>query len=411
MSIENINCLFQQIERKASFKKMAATDRLLKEVEDITECPICLQTMSNPKILPCIHTFCLNCLQMYWQQRRDGGEMNCPLCRVSVPFENDDYSKLPNNFFVEKLITAKKSANEEFVNDKGCDVCATLGNTQKTATMFCIECMEYMCDPCANIHRSMKISKTHKMRSTTERPSLNECSQSSVSYCDKHQSKEIEIFCTECKTAGCMMCYVQNHQSHKCSDVNTFADEFKIQLRNDIQDIEKLVIDKKNHIDEVRSISTMFANNIDQKEMQIIQKSDEIKLIVDEHRETLVQQLHEVKQQQMKEYATFEEDLQLQLASFESFKRYSSEVLDRALPSDLAQTAHDLSRRSKELKDHVVGEDIEPACVEIYPGVVDQMKGNDNWNLIGKISCEFNPFCFIFSRDHWSFMNNLNTFA
>ena len=31
--------------------------------------------------------------------------------------------------------------------------------------------------------------------------------------------KSIEIYCLECKIAMCVMCYIELHNAHKCSDI------------------------------------------------------------------------------------------------------------------------------------------------------------------------------------------------
>ena len=48
---------------------------------DLTTCPICLEQFDNPKALPCLHTFCLKCLQDYFKDQRSGDEVQCPMCR------------------------------------------------------------------------------------------------------------------------------------------------------------------------------------------------------------------------------------------------------------------------------------------------------------------------------------------
>ena len=317
--------------------------------------------------------------------------MTCPLCRTTVSIKNDDYSSLPNNTFLEKLIATKKSTNKEFMSEKNCDVCVTIdaGNKPVVASMYCLQCSEYMCDPCANIHRSMKMSKTHKLRSTTERLSFIDSMQSSVSYCDKHPCKEIEIYCTECKTAGCRMCYVQHHQAHKCSDVNTFTNEFRSRIGSDLQAIEKLTLNYRKRIVDVHSISEKFAKKVDNTETQITKKSELLKSTVDEHRQILLRELDQIKQQQIREYTNLEEDLQVRLASMESFKRYSSEVLNKSGPSDIARIANDISLQADELKLYTVSGVPEPATVDFNPNGLDQLIDNTTWNMFGHISCEF----------------------
>lgn len=35
----------------------------LNPLEDLVQCALCMDKLTDPKMLPCQHTFCLNCLQ------------------------------------------------------------------------------------------------------------------------------------------------------------------------------------------------------------------------------------------------------------------------------------------------------------------------------------------------------------
>jgi len=79
-----------------------------KEVDDMTECPICTELFTDPRILPCIHTFCLKCLENYGKDRPPGSDMSCPLCRKEFTIPDDGLSGIHKNFFMEKLLHARK---------------------------------------------------------------------------------------------------------------------------------------------------------------------------------------------------------------------------------------------------------------------------------------------------------------
>lgn len=94
------------------------------EVELVFKCPICLENFTNPKSLPCLHTFCELCIKSVIasaisdcqnQQRRVC--VSCPECRTKhyPPFQNisaeEWVEKLPKNFqiqlFKDALVTTK----------------------------------------------------------------------------------------------------------------------------------------------------------------------------------------------------------------------------------------------------------------------------------------------------------------
>ena len=92
----------------------AASDvkRAVSENE-ITKCPICLDDCKNPKSLPCLHSFCSHCLQQHWKDKCFGDEVPCPVCREQLEIPDEGLDELPHNFFVQHLIEAKTSSNEQ----------------------------------------------------------------------------------------------------------------------------------------------------------------------------------------------------------------------------------------------------------------------------------------------------------
>ena len=83
----------------------ASTDLVLREVEDITECPICTDMFCNPKMLPCWHMFCLKCIKRYGEDEKEGDTMPCPMCRREFNVPTGGFSELKTNVFIDKLIS------------------------------------------------------------------------------------------------------------------------------------------------------------------------------------------------------------------------------------------------------------------------------------------------------------------
>ena len=172
----------------------------LRNINNITSghwCSICTETFSQPRALPCAHTFCLGCLEEYGRTRRPGGEMSCPLCRQTFQVPDDGLSALPRNIYAEDLAEIGQ-ISAEAVRFIPCDSCALdgdptavagLGGLQPgaagaavpgsavagggflppagtggvPATMYCLECRQNFCDECSRKHRKAKLTKTHKV--------------------------------------------------------------------------------------------------------------------------------------------------------------------------------------------------------------------------------------------------------
>ena len=81
-------------------------------IEKILECPICLEQIKNPKMLPCQHSFCLkNCLQNLVDDFAFNQVM-CPMCRGVYDVPLNGVFGFPNNYILQSLLEKQLEINE-----------------------------------------------------------------------------------------------------------------------------------------------------------------------------------------------------------------------------------------------------------------------------------------------------------
>ena len=97
---------------------------LLHNLHEVVSCSVCMSPFTDPKILPCFHTFCLHCLNELQRTSGKHGEITCPECRRKFQVPGTGYPKdLPANFRMNSLldVTAIQKCNVAGVKCGNCE--------------------------------------------------------------------------------------------------------------------------------------------------------------------------------------------------------------------------------------------------------------------------------------------------
>src|SRR5688572_2363070 len=186
-----------------------AGEKAAKQLREITECSICLSSFTDPRMLPCIHTFCFECLKRTGEtvQKKSGDKMPCPLCRKEFLIPADGINCVQKNFFMENLLQYKTTLQFGSVSII-CDICnaSDEGKTGQipTATMRCLECQDNYCDSCGKVHQLHKLSRNHQVLKIGSETMSGMKPVLSVKYCSKHTQKPLDYYCVECKKIVCV---------------------------------------------------------------------------------------------------------------------------------------------------------------------------------------------------------------
>ena len=75
-----------------------------------TKCPLCDEMFGEPKMLPCLHTFCLRCLEQFKAQlTTSSSKVTCPRCRQESPVPVGGLGSLPANVFFARLTQRRRT--------------------------------------------------------------------------------------------------------------------------------------------------------------------------------------------------------------------------------------------------------------------------------------------------------------
>ena len=323
-----------------------------KQLDDITECPICAEVYTDPRVLPCVHTYCLKCIEAWSKDKQPGDKVACPLCRKEFTLSSIGLGDLPKNFFVTNLLQMRKLSTVESKTSP-CEACnggeESESEVWNVASVYCVECQMKICHICERAHKAFKSTGSHKLVEIGDTMTSTLHQSMPLSYCDQHEYETLKIYCFDCEVAICMMCYTELHTGHKCSNINKVEDNFRKQLTSDVDKIAAGVENCREKLDSLEKEKNDFHEQVVKKGIEISEKAEQLKQMIDVHKEKLMTELSLIKQKRMKEIEILREEIERQLLSMESYKKYVDEVRQKGTACDIARAASSLHDRAGEL--------------------------------------------------------------
>ena len=269
-----------------------------KQIEEEVTCSICSELFKEPKTLPCLHTFCKECIQASLDTtERVTGRKTCPLCRSPLP--KDGIASIPTNFTTNRLIEIFNSrrTGEASSNDHTeCDEC----EDGAVACMWCVDCEKGLCEECYKPHtkfRSLKSHKTVTMDEFTKSPKAILAANPKPQYCGEHDGQPLELYCITCSQLICRDCtYIDHPRSEhqfeflkkviinkraKIKEIATPLQSLLDRVQVAIKNIEesKQTVDAKSDDsnDKVRSFFKDLHKVLDDQEAKVLQNVDVIR--------------------------------------------------------------------------------------------------------------------------------------
>ena len=369
---------------------MAEVSDLKWRVTEIATCPICLEDSKNSKMLPCVHSFCLECLQGHYKDKSADDDVTCPVCRREFQIPDTGLDGLPHNFFVQNLIDARDASSQK-AEEVLCEVCTVENDEDEgevpLATMYCADCNQKLCRRCSRSCRVKTRGGPHPVRPLGAELSA-ELIQQRGSYCDQHKDERQKLYCHDCEINVCLMCFAVDHNGHKCADVRKVADEFIKLFDSDIRSVSSRIDDFHAAIAQVDAENTKFLSAVDETGTFIKQRGEAVNQITRQQVTQLLQELQTVKSDGMKEANNHSEELKLAVTSLESFKIYLSELITKGSPCDITRAGKWIRCRATELQ-HTFPADYHAPCTLFTPMNIDELT-NEGQNLIGRITLQTN---------------------
>ena len=218
----------------------------LKDLEVTTKCLHCLGTLKDPKTLPCLHSFCLMCLDNSASnaKRRRQHEISCVICETSIPIpEEYTFRDFPTLFHLDRFkeILTVFSENQAAMTCMNC-------NEGNMVVSYCFVCQDYLCSPCERAHRRLRVTRYHRNVLLENEHLLDLLRRPVMCKHESHGEEALNYYCDNCNECICRTCHDDCFWRHDVVDIEQAARQGKKRLDQILKEAEEEIAASKDEI-------------------------------------------------------------------------------------------------------------------------------------------------------------------
>ena len=301
------------------------------------ECSICTETFRVPKLLPCFHTFCLECLQQFVSASSKEGQFPCPLCRYKVTLPVEGVAGFQTNFYIEARAEKQVHSGGEH-----CGVC------EQRATHSSHQCEILLCEQCSAYHQKLPATRSHMLVNLGEsgegKPLL-----SVPKFCEKQQEEKLRFYCTPCDKLVCRDCKLTDHEGHKSCNISDIAEAARTSLTKTKQELENYKAEINALLDDLKHVSNDVSDNISHAKNEINQIADSLVYDINKVRRQVIDRLIDKENIEIKKLS----DKRFTFTEMQTFLRsqidHTNLMLSAGVECDVISTDSRMKERLAEL--------------------------------------------------------------
>ena len=270
----------------------------LEELEEEITCPVCQEHFRDPKILPCLHYYCKDCVRQLALRAGTNRPFACPECRRGTLLPQNDPHQLPTAFFVNRMKELRTKMGQTHGKVEAmCEVCS-----RAKVEAFCRQCAEFICSDCVTSHRRMKMFATHKVVTLQE---LKEGGAKAIPLKEapppmcKDHNEQLKIYCFDCNHLICRDCVISDHAGHKFEFVKKSAPQCKRTLKESLAPLAKIQTNLSAATREVEKVEREVSEQHKAVAGTIEQSFKQLYEILHKREKQLLDRVSELKQQKL----------------------------------------------------------------------------------------------------------------
>ena len=321
---------------------------LLDNLNEDLSCKICYEIYKEPKQLPCLHSFCVACLNRLAKTRAVNGRIKCPLCQreIDVP-ESGTFENVPVSFYINSLL--------DVLAIKECGATrVTCGNCDKKSeqSSYCFDCSKFWCGECLNGHNIIRENKEHRVTALTDFQAQDfEDVLKRPAMCKKkhHDSNVLKYYCNTCEETACQVCLNLEHGGHEIKPLEVVTGDEKAKIRAQVERAKTQIEQFTEDIAIAEADWLQAQENVEAVKREVNSFAEEMIRVIREEQRRLITEAENRKKAEQDRLTVNKEKIRNQMNKIESVMKQAENLLRRGASAEIVHSRKQVEENMQQL--------------------------------------------------------------
>ena len=309
-------------------------EKNLEELEIEVTCDICHEHYTDPKILPCLHYYCKQCIHTLALRTGIDKPFSCPECRTDTTLPQGGIDHLKPAFFVNRMKSIHSNLSK--VHGKVEAMCESC--SENRAEAFCRQCEQFICAECVRLHQKLKIFSGHKTVSLDELKQGGAkdivVPEASLKMCKKHD-EQMKIYCFDCNSLICRDCIIKDHNGHNHEFIKEAAPKVKKELLEQLDPLKDVKVNLSQAVDEINIVKSEVKVQVDASSKCIKNSFNELRQILANREQELLKETTAKGAQKLDLLSAQEKKLSTSHTVVQSVIEYTEQCLEHSADDEI----------------------------------------------------------------------------
>ena len=321
----------------------------LEDLEKEVTCAVCQEHYADPKILPCLHYYCKQCILRLALRTGKNKPFSCPECRKDTTLPEGGAEELKSAFFINRLKSMYVKHKKALSKQAHCEICT---NPEALAEAFCQQCDKFACKSCVHMHSVMKAAfDGHKIVSIDQLLKIKAeelvPKNQAHSKCEIH-GELLKIYCFDCNKLICRDCTVKDHKDHDIEFNNVAVDNKKKKLMESLKPLREVEDSLSRALEEMSNTEREVEAQGDSVANTIETSFEELHTILETRKQQLLEEAGRRVREKMEKLKGQEENLSIASAEVRSVIDYTEQCVRLCSDDEVMSMHTEISQRIKE---------------------------------------------------------------